>query len=79
MMDIKLISTEELLYELGSRFDSWIFAGQRVGIKSRDNVRTTRRYSSEADHATCLGLCLQMTNVINQDFENASIEAQEDN
>ena len=75
MKDIQLIDTDTLLNELGSRFDCWIFAGQQRGIETPMNVRTRRKYIHGGyGHAICLGLCSQLSDMINVDFENMSVD-----
>ncbi len=78
MSDLSLVPNEELIVELGSRFTSWIFSGQQAGISAHDNVRTIRRFCADGTHATALGLCVQMMDSINIDFERVSKPAQTD-
>ena len=66
--DLKLISTDDLLAELGSRFDHWVFSGGQIGIHGKDNIRTIRRY--RGNYLECIGLSRLIERVVIDDFEN---------
>jgi len=65
--DLKLISTDDLLAELGSRFDHWVFGGGQVGVQGQNNVRTIRRYNGH--YFYCIGLARLVERVVIDDFE----------
>ena len=66
--DLKLLSTDDLLAELGSRFDHWVFSGGQIGIQGKNNMRTVRRYGGH--YLECIGLARLVERVVIDDFES---------
>ena len=52
---LTLISTDELLAELISRYDNSVFVGEKNHRKDSDSFIQKSRY--EGDRVICLGLC----------------------
>ena len=72
-MEIQLVSTDELLDEIFSRFDHIIFCGMKVKIKGNDNYYE-KRY--EGNYATAIGLCDIVKDHILNDFDEEDVETE---
>lgn len=53
MMELELVSTDDLLDEIATRFDSGVFIARTMRDETRDDVR----YDQWGDYTACMGLC----------------------
>lgn len=65
---ISLLSDEDLIDELMSRYDQLIFAAQRETNHQPGKVVATRQW--KGDYATAMGLCTQMWRKISDEHEH---------
>lgn len=65
MTDLKLTPTKDLIDELGSRFEHYIFGGIQTNVGKKDNMISTRRYAG--CFTMCKGLCSEITHCLNLD------------
>lgn len=54
MIDLSLIPLQDIIKELDSRFEHWIFSGIQTHIGKDNNVFTVRKWNGNS--ATCSGL-----------------------
>lgn len=60
---------QELLKELSSRFDHWVFTGRKDGVAGGSKTMTVREYGG--DRMVCAGLAGSMVVQVNDDvFED---------
>ena len=69
---LDFVLTDDLIKEIGNRFEDWIFSGRQSKIKSKEDTLTVRKY--RGDLTVCSGLSSQMSKLINDDFERDGIE-----
>jgi hypothetical protein len=61
-MDLDLVLLEDLLKELDSRFEHWVFSGMQTGIGGKDKILTIRKWNGNS--VTCHGLAGMLQNAI---------------
>ncbi len=69
MDELGIIPTEDLIQELGKRFEHWVFAGIQTGYEGHDKARTKRHF--DGNMATCAGLCTLLQTMIAETFEES--------
>lgn len=77
MNDLELYSTDDLIAELGKRFEHFVIAGRGKRIKSKGGYDFD---SFEGNWIVCLGLCEKVKLTIAEDYKEkgpAEIKASE--
>lgn len=79
MIDLGLVSTDELLIEVMKRFDSSIFAGHK-NLADQGPMKTVRsRYRRwNGDRSVCSGLCFEVSLCCATDQLNGEAPGQDD-
>ena len=70
MIDLNFVSTNDLVQELFSRFDSIIIHGVKENFKNKDKY--IRDYKGL--FSTALGLCESLKDIMKEDFYNSYTE-----
>jgi len=65
MVELELISTDDLITEMSNRFEHFVIAGLQTGYAGKDNIATKRSWKGNL--ATCAGLASQLQHAINED------------
>jgi hypothetical protein len=75
--ELKLISTDDLIHEIMDRFDHAVFSGIQIGVRSKDDYLTIRKWFGNS--ATAAGLCSQLQHAINCDSDSKAERLTPDN
>ena len=61
-INLELILLDDLITELGNRFEHFVFSSMQTKIGGEDKILTFRKW--KGNPATCCGLCSQLQIVI---------------
>jgi len=64
---LALTPTDDIIKELGNRYEHFVFSGMQTAIGGKDKILTTRKW--QGNSATCIGLAHMLTNVIYDDHQ----------
>jgi ethanolamine transporter EutH len=65
MSDIKLVPTKEILNELQSRFETYVFMGVQTNVFRKGDIVYNRAWSGE--ETGCAGLCMNLAHYISME------------
>ena len=77
IMDLTLVDTEALLYELHKRFDHGIFYGMQIRTTGKSDPHNVECYRYWGDERVCQGLAADMVCQINKTFKVEEITSEE--